>query len=176
MTTASRATGVAATALLALGVLLASPAAAARDLGHFGHWFAETHAEKHGTVCSMWSRPLKEQGDYSRRGKVFAFVSDHPARRRFDEFFIETGYTYRKGSEVTARIDGNKSYKMLTAGSTAWALSRAEAARIIRAMRSGRKMVVVGTSSRGTRTTDTYSLKGFTAAHDAIAKACKAPR
>jgi hypothetical protein len=33
-------------------------------------------------------------------------------------------------------------------------------------------MIVKGTSSRGTLTTDTYSLSGFTAAFNAISKAC----
>jgi hypothetical protein len=39
-------------------------------------------------------------------------------------------------------------------------------------MRAGSTMVVKGTSARGTRTTDTYSLKGVSAALDAIDKAC----
>jgi hypothetical protein len=34
-------------------------------------------------------------------------------------------------------------------------------------------MVIKGTSSRGTLTTDTYSLAGFTAAYNAIEQACK---
>jgi hypothetical protein len=34
-------------------------------------------------------------------------------------------------------------------------------------------MTVKGTSSRDTLTLDTYSLKGFTAAHNAANKACK---
>jgi hypothetical protein len=33
-------------------------------------------------------------------------------------------------------------------------------------------MVVKGTSSRGTKTTDSYSLLGFTKAHKAIDTAC----
>jgi len=40
-------------------------------------------------------------------------------------------------------------------------------------MRAGLTMVVKGTSSRGTLTTDTYSLRGFTAAYDAMQKACE---
>ena len=36
-------------------------------------------------------------------------------------------------------------------------------------------MIVQGTSSRGTKTTDTYSLIGFTKAYRAIADACGAP-
>ena len=39
-------------------------------------------------------------------------------------------------------------------------------------MKGGLAMIVAGISSRGTLTTDTYSLNGFTAAYDAITKAC----
>ena len=35
------------------------------------------------------------------------------------------------------------------------------------------KMKVVGTSSRGTITTDTYSLMGFSKAYQSINEACK---
>ena len=36
----------------------------------------------------------------------------------------------------------------------------------------GSGMIVRGVSSRGTETTDTYSLNGFTRAHNAIGQAC----
>jgi hypothetical protein len=42
----------------------------------------------------------------------------------------------------------------------------------VAALKKGSKLVVHGTSSRGTKTTDTYSLSGVTAAMDAIDKAC----
>ena len=44
---------------------------------------------------------------------------------------------------------------------------------IVAAMKAGRQMIVRGTSTRGTLTTDTYSLSGFSAALAAIDKACK---
>ena len=44
---------------------------------------------------------------------------------------------------------------------------------LVDAMIRGARMVVKGTSSRGTKTTDTYSLKGFSAAFKTIGKACK---
>ena len=43
----------------------------------------------------------------------------------------------------------------------------------VEAMKRGTEMVVRGISSRGTRTTDTYSLSGVTAAMNEIDKACK---
>jgi len=39
-------------------------------------------------------------------------------------------------------------------------------------MKSGNKLVVSGTSSRGTKTEDIYSLFGFTASLKLIDKAC----
>ena len=43
----------------------------------------------------------------------------------------------------------------------------------IEAMKKGTTMVVNGVSSKGTKTKDTYSLRGFTASHKAISKTCK---
>jgi hypothetical protein len=40
-------------------------------------------------------------------------------------------------------------------------------------MKRGNKMTVIGTSSRGTKTTDTYSLAGFTKTKAVIDKTCK---
>jgi hypothetical protein len=40
-------------------------------------------------------------------------------------------------------------------------------------MKRGSKMTVVGVSSRGTKTTDTYSLAGFTKAKNLMDKTCK---
>jgi hypothetical protein len=39
-------------------------------------------------------------------------------------------------------------------------------------MRKGARMVVKGTSARNNPTTDSYSLKGVSAAHSAMNKAC----
>ena len=44
---------------------------------------------------------------------------------------------------------------------------------IITAMKRGAKAVITGRSSRGTKTEDTFSLKGFTAAVEDASKRCK---
>ena len=44
---------------------------------------------------------------------------------------------------------------------------------LIKGMKRGTTMIVKGISSRGTNTTDTYSLRGFTASYKAISKICK---
>ena len=48
----------------------------------------------------------------------------------------------------------------------------ADEQKLIEAMKKGSKLVVKATSTRGTQTTDTYSLNGLSQAMDAIATAC----
>ena len=43
---------------------------------------------------------------------------------------------------------------------------------IIDAMKAGKQMIIVGYSSRGTQTTDTYSLIGFTKAITKLNESC----
>ena len=45
--------------------------------------------------------------------------------------------------------------------------------KMIRAMKKANKAQVIGTSSRGNKTRDTYSLMGFTDAYNAARKNCK---
>lgn len=54
----------------------------------------------------------------------------------------------------------------------AWLASTGDEAGFVAAMKKGSKLVVNGTSARGTKTTDTYSLSGVTAAMNAIDQAC----
>jgi hypothetical protein len=54
----------------------------------------------------------------------------------------------------------------------AWLASMGDEAGFVAALKSGSKLIVGGTSLKGTKTTDTYSLAGITAALTAIDKAC----
>lgn len=54
----------------------------------------------------------------------------------------------------------------------AWLASTDDEAGFVTALKAGTKLVVKGTSGRGTETSDTYSLSGVTAAMQAIDTAC----
>ena len=43
---------------------------------------------------------------------------------------------------------------------------------MIYAMKKGIKLIVTGVSTRGTKTVDTYTLTGFTAAYNKLTKDC----
>lgn len=159
--------------LLGTMILAAIPAAWAADqlLGEFSSWKAHSYGIEGTTVCNMWSRPTKDEGNYTRRGDIYAFVLNRPADQRKGEISFEMGYPLKKNSRVKVSI-GSQKFELFTEGGTAFAWPEDEP-QLIRAMRAGSIMIVKGISTRGTQTTDTYSLKGFTAANNAINRACR---
>ena len=140
-------------------------------VGVFGDWSAFRFKEDGNPACYMSSEPTKAAGNYSKRGEVYAIVTHRPAEKRIGEVSIVAGYSYKKESAVEVTI-GKQGFELFTQDDGAWAPDGASDKKLVQAMRKGNKMVVKGTSSRGTLTTDTYSLKGFTKAYRAIGKAC----
>ena len=59
---------------------------------------------------------------------------------------------------------------MYTQNDGAWVKNAAEEAKLVDAMRKGADLVVKATTSRGTETTDTFSLKGLAQALDRAAR------
>ena len=155
----------------ALVLLTPKAAQAAPELiGMFGDWEAYTATESGSKICYMGSAPKKAEGDYSQRGRTVLLVTHRPKEKEKGVVSVTAGYTYKNGSEVTVNIDGT-GFKLFTSGGHAFA-DEGKDATLVGAMIRGSDMVVKGTSSRGTLTTDTYSLSGFTAAWKAIGKAC----
>ena len=156
-----------------MGASIACTAMAAdKSLGTFKVWSALSFEEDDKTVCMMWSQPEKAEGDYKKRGEIFVFVTHRPGDGEMNKLSFETGYTFKEGSDVRVSIDG-QAFTLFTDGSTAWSQGSKDDASMVKAMRAGSTMIAEGTSGRGTKTRDTYSLSGFTAAHNAINKACK---
>ena len=93
-----------------------------------------------------------------------------PGDKVTNQVQFTAGYTFKKGSAVRVAI-GKRAFELFTNADTAWARNRKDDAALVRAMRSGAQMIVTGVSSRGTKTKDTYSLSGISAAHKAIGKA-----
>lgn len=140
-------------------------------LGDFGDWSAYQFTENGNVACYMASTPTTAKGAYTKRGEVFSIVTHRPSESRRDEVSFIAGYTHKKDSWVQVAI-GGEAFKLFTQSDGAWAPDKEADAALVAAMIKGSGMVVKGTSSRGTETTDTYSLKGFTKAYKAINKAC----
>ena len=162
---------------LSAALLAAVPAAAMAEegikkLGDHGVWRAYSYIESDGSkVCYMAAEPAKHEGKYAKRGKIYAQVTHRPGEKQRDTFSYIAGYDYKGDSTVSLTIDGT-AFALFTENDTAWATDSATDEKIAQALRKGSKMVVKGTSSRGTETVDTFSLSGSSAAHDAIGSEC----
>ena len=88
------------------------------------------------------------------------------------EVGFTAGYTYKESSDAVVEIDGKK-FTLFTHKDSAWASDAKSDKALVQAMMKGKRMIIRGTSVRGTKTVDTYSLIGFTRAYKAIGKACK---
>jgi len=136
-------------------------------------WQAFRVDEDKGRTCFISAVPTKSAGKYDpdNRGEVRVFVSHGPNKAERNVVQFVAGYKHRKHSDVTVNIDGKK-FTLFTIEGRAYAESEEDDIAMIRAMKRGKKMTVVGTSSRGTKTTDTYSLSGFTKTKNLIDKTC----
>jgi len=81
---------------------------------------------------------------------------------------IAAGYPYKKDQNVDVTID-NVQFDFYSDDDTAWSN---DDNKVIFAMKKGIKLTVNGESSRGTKTTDIYTLKGFTAAYNQLFNDC----
>jgi len=158
-------------ALAAMTFSSPSYAGEPRLIGTYGDWAAYVFTEDGSKVCYMASRPTKEEGEYTRRGDIYALITHRPAEGTKNVFSYITGYTYKSGSDVSVQIGGSK-FVLFTQDDTAWAPDAETDSKLAQAIRAGANMIVRGTSSRGTDTKDTFSLKGSSGAHDAISKEC----
>lgn len=140
-------------------------------LGRFRDWYAVAYVENGKKICYMVTQPTKSEGNYTRRGPAYVQVTRRQGDSVPDVVSFESGYPFKEASEVEVAVDGTK-YTLFTDGQTAWAYDEDSDKALATAMAKGAKMIVKGTSSRGTLTTDTYSLLGFMAARRAITQAC----
>ncbi len=108
-----------------------------------------------------------------RRGQIRLYVSFRPHEKAMGEVSFLSGYPFAEGSTADLTI-GDEKFRMVTStkDETAWPLSPAVDKEVVDAMKRGSEAVVEARSSRGTRTRDTFSLIGFTAAFREAEKRC----
>ncbi len=157
---------------LLLFILGMPPVIAAQTLlGSSRDWDAFLVTDGKTKSCYMRAAPGKSEPAGLNRGETYLFITHRPASKTFNEVSFIAGYPYKPGGGVTLSI-GKQKFSMFTEGDGAWIEKPADEARVISAMKLGDRLTITGTSQRGTKTTDSYSLAGFSAALKTINKAC----
>ena len=160
---------------LVLTAAIGAPAvASAQDqtrLGAFKYWSAFAADAPDGKVCWAATAPISTDYSGDSRGDVFLMVSMWPSRGIENEISIIAGYPYDEKRTAAAKI-GSDTYSFFTSTDGAWLETRREETAMVKSMKAGAKASVTGHSTTGSRSNDSFSLLGFTAAYNAAQKAC----
>jgi Invasion associated locus B (IalB) protein len=158
----------------------AAPAAAVAGgvkptlLGQYGDWGAYTASPGGKKICFAIAKPSSSETSPPNRPRnpSYMFISSRPADKVSNEVSLIIGYPFKPSSEATVDI-GSTSFALYTQQDGAWIKNATEEAHMVDAMRAGQSAVVKGTSAKGTRTTDTFSLRGLAQALDRTDQDCK---
>ena len=152
----------------------ADPSEQAVLLGQFGDWGAYTATPGGKKVCFALAKPTKAATDPAGRNRdaSYAFISTRPAEKVKNEVSVIVGYPQKPSFDASATV-GTANYVMYTQNDGAWVKNAAEEAQMVEALRKSADLVVKSESARGTKSIDTYSLKGIGEALDKVAAECK---
>jgi Invasion associated locus B (IalB) protein len=170
--------GISRSVLAGFLSLLATSAAFADSptlIGTYKDWSAFTTSANGRRVCYTMAKPDAMEPKKAKRDPAYFMISDWPARKAKGELQIMPGYQYKDGALVTATVGADKFdfFSQNEGGQgKAWVEDAGEEKRIVEAMKGGAKLVVSGTSQRGTNTKDTYSLGGLSDALQKVHEAC----
>ena len=148
-------------------------AGAPQLIGEYDDWSAYIYKEGKNSVCYMASTPQKSEGKYTRRGDVYLVITHRPADKSCDVVNFVAGYAYKNDAKVIVKIGKDTISDFFVENDKAWTMNANVDKKLVEAMKKGERLIIDGTSTKGTTTKDTYSLKGFSSAYRAISTKCR---
>jgi Invasion associated locus B (IalB) protein len=160
-----------------LGLAMPASAQTAQNptsLGVSGDWESFTYESEGAKVCYATSAPKKTEASKKSvaRDPVYFMITHWPSKKVKSQPSVMIGYKFKEASDVKLTVDG-RTFVLYPVDNMAWTDKIDTEKAILAAMKTGKSMVVAGTSAKGTSTKDTYSLSGISAAMDTIDSACK---
>lgn len=158
-------------------------------LDSFGKWKVWSLVEEEGEIYFMSSEPINQKFETKSkrsimRGRAYMLITHRPWQKSFNVVSFDVGYTFSSKKEekpkviidnrITFQLDPGKGNKEI-----AWVKCNTEKEcqikdkRLTKTIIEGKKLKIIGFSSRGTKTIDTYSLTG---SYKAFQLMCKKAR
>jgi hypothetical protein len=137
-----------------------------KKLGTYDDWVAATHQEAGQPVCYAFTRAQSSLPPMTGRGAVVLTVTQRVSGR--DAVALEAGYAFAPDATVTVQAD-QTGLEFYTHQRAAFARKGHDA---VTAFQAASRAIARSPAPHDTTVTDTFSLKGFSAAYAAIGKAC----
>ncbi|HUZ31823.1 MAG TPA: invasion associated locus B family protein [Xanthobacteraceae bacterium] len=143
-------------------------------LGQYGDWGAYTASPGGKKICFAIAKPSSSETNPPNRPRnpAYMFISSRPGDKVSNEISVIVGYPFKSSTEATLAV-GSANFALYTQQDGAWIKDAAEEPRLLEALRASQSAVLRGSSAKGTRTTDIFSLKGLAQALDRSDKDCK---
>ena len=160
------------------GLFLLPPVAAsaqstqsARLLGDFRSWSAYAATEGSGALCFAMSKPTDVSPLPDGYTQAYLYLADRPAEGLEDELNLVAGYNFAPDTPATLSV-GGESFELFTQNDAAWLENPALGPTLAGVIRAGSSLVIEGTSDKGIKIRQTFSLSGATAATRALDGEC----
>lgn len=152
-------------------VAFGAQAQSVRVLGDHNAWSGYATTESAGRICFILSKPTATQPEPEGFTEGYFYLTHRPAAGVRGEINLVAGYDFAPDSQAVMRIGGQE-FAMFTQADAAWLADPAQSEAAGAAIRAGSTMTIEGTSLRGIKVTQTFSLSGATAATRAIDAEC----
>jgi len=134
--------------------------------------------ENNPSQCWIVSAPSKTKA--TRNGKTVSvtrseiqlFALFEPSQKVYGQISFTSGYPFKPGSTVRVSVGASEHLMSQIEGEWSWPKDLKTNDEIIKSLKRGVKAIIIGTSKKGTRTQDTFSLLGFSAALEEAQKRC----
>lgn len=158
---------------IALVGLSLSPAAAqaVRLIGDYRSWSSYAATESGAPICFAMTKSADVQPLPDGFTEAYVYLTSRPSEGVRNEMNLVAGYTFAADSEAVATVDG-QNFPLFTEKDAAWLKDPSQGENFAGALRAGSSLVIEGTSDKGIRVTQTFSLAGVTAASRALDGGC----
>ena len=142
-----------------------------KSIGKFKDWESFVMSKEGNKICFAQSIPVVRAPKKLKRKPSRLFVSFRPAENIKNEISVTNGYEFKLKTPVAAK-SGKKSYDLFSKGRFAWVVDNEDEAKLIVTMKKASRLMIIGNTQQGDRTTDHYSMMGFTKAYNTAKKSC----
>ncbi len=140
-------------------------------IGKFKDWEAMIYTSESEKLCFAQSKPVLQSPKKNKR-EARLFVSFRPNNKITDEISTTSGYEYNTQNSITAKSGKSKIKFDVSQDGFAWIASSKLEKKMIKVMKRGTRIMIIGYNKAGSQTIDHYSLMGFTKAYAAAKKSC----
>ena len=142
-----------------------------KSIGKFKDWESFILSKEGNKICFAQSIPIIRAPKKLKRDPSRLFVSFRPSENIKNEISVTNGYEFKLKAPVAAK-SGKKRYDLFSKGRFAWVIDNEDEAKLINTMKKASRLMIIGNTDKDDRTTDHYSMMGFTKAYNTAKKSC----